>query len=351
MRDVTAVRGMLFEEAVLFLLRRAGYKAVTDVGNDPTLRSHAAGLGIAVVGRGAYHQIDAIADYLIGQPFSHPQRLLVEAKCYTNAKAVDLDTTRSAVGVLKDVSEYWATVDGLPRDQRRYHYQKAIFSAATFTGPAERYAFAHDIYLFPLAQSSCFKPLLDAIFAIRSPSYQRGFWVHDERPLRTLRLAIRRFLEQDPADDQPLFGGDFGNEWVNFGREVRQLGGVIVALVGRAFPLFLVPSSREVLDDLGNWPDVRIRYWSTRGWAITDTRDRVLFSFDLPPLLFHMYSEARVLTRAAAANMKADLFTDLQAIVFRNAEPRLIRFNPDAGWLHRLQTYAAERADVLLRAE
>jgi hypothetical protein len=33
--------------------------------------------GIEVIGRGAKHQIDSIADFTIAQPFSHPQRLLV----------------------------------------------------------------------------------------------------------------------------------------------------------------------------------------------------------------------------------------------------------------------------------
>jgi hypothetical protein len=97
--DVTQVRGMLFEEAVLYLLRQTGYRTVDATSGDPTLQTHPAGL--AVVGRGARHQIDAIADYLVGQPFSHPQRLLVEAKCFTGKKPVGLEVTRNAVGVLR----------------------------------------------------------------------------------------------------------------------------------------------------------------------------------------------------------------------------------------------------------
>lgn len=57
--QLTAVRGMLFEEAVLFLLRHAGYEPVTNVGTDPTLRPHAAGTGISVHGPKAQHQSDA----------------------------------------------------------------------------------------------------------------------------------------------------------------------------------------------------------------------------------------------------------------------------------------------------
>lgn len=56
-----------------------------------------------VKGRGGEHQIDAIADFIVHQPFSYPQRLLVEAKCYSNK--VRLPVIRNAAGVLKDVNE------------------------------------------------------------------------------------------------------------------------------------------------------------------------------------------------------------------------------------------------------
>ena len=62
--------------------------------------------GLNVWGRGGKHQIDAIADLRIGQPFSNPQRLLVEAKAYSNEPKVGLPIVRGAVGVLKDVSEF-----------------------------------------------------------------------------------------------------------------------------------------------------------------------------------------------------------------------------------------------------
>jgi len=63
---------------------------------------------------------------MVPQPFSNPQRLLVEAKSYS--KKIGLETIRNAVGVAKDVSECWFVghPGGLAR--RRYHYQYAIFS-------------------------------------------------------------------------------------------------------------------------------------------------------------------------------------------------------------------------------
>jgi hypothetical protein len=350
--QLSAVRGMLFEEAILFLLRRAGYQTITSVGTDPTLGTHSAGAGISVKGRGAFHQIDAIADYLVGRPFSHPQRLLVEGKCYTNKKPVDLDTARSAVGVLKDVSEFWATANGLPKDYRRYHYQKAIFSATTFTAPAESYAFAHDIYLVPMAKSSCFRGLLSTIFAIQKADVDTGPWNHDEHPLRGLRLAIRAFLVRDRlADDELLFGGEYGHNWTQFGVEIGRLGGIVVALVGRAFPLFLVPATRNVLQELSDQPQVRFRWASTKGWTITDIRDRILFSFDLPSVLFHMYAQSGNLTRVAAAEMKEDMFAALEAVTFDGATPRVVRFLPDPEWFARLRAFAQRNAEPLIARE
>ena len=165
MAKITHIRGMLLEEAILHLLRGTGYSTVESVGTDPTLKLGPAGL--EVIGRGSSHQIDAIADFLIAQPFSNPQRLLVEAKCYSPGNPVDLPIARNAVGVLKDVSEFWVTAGaGTPVPKKRYHYQYALFSASTYTERAERYAFAHDIYLIPLAGSAFFRPVIDSIPAV-----------------------------------------------------------------------------------------------------------------------------------------------------------------------------------------
>jgi hypothetical protein len=62
------IRGMLLEEAILHLLRKGGYRTVQNVGSDMTLAL--SGAGICVKSRGGKHQIDAIADFLIYQPFS-----------------------------------------------------------------------------------------------------------------------------------------------------------------------------------------------------------------------------------------------------------------------------------------
>lgn len=72
------LRGALLEEALLCILRSSGYQAIIGKGRDNTLKEGKSGL--EVMGRGAWHQIDAIADFMLTPPFCNPQRLLIEAK-------------------------------------------------------------------------------------------------------------------------------------------------------------------------------------------------------------------------------------------------------------------------------
>src|SRR5258707_15450260 len=106
MADISGIRGMLLEEAILYLLRVSGYRTleILTPGNDPTIHGDCYS-GLKVLGRGGVHQIDAIADFTITLPFSYPHRLLVEAKCYSDDRPIGIEFVRNAVGVLKDVGE------------------------------------------------------------------------------------------------------------------------------------------------------------------------------------------------------------------------------------------------------
>jgi hypothetical protein len=106
--------------------------------------------------------------------------------------------------------------------------------------------------------------------------------------------------------------------------------------------------NRQVLQELQGETPIRIRWASTNGWTITDPEDEVLFSFDLPPVLFYMYAQSATLTRAAAAVLKEEMFQSLQAVVFDGDEPRVVRFVPDAAWFTRLREYAARNAEPLI---
>jgi hypothetical protein len=151
-------------------------------------------------------------------------------------------------------------------------------------------------------------------------------------------------------DREPGYLDELGHSLRTVVNETAKLGGVVVALVSRAFPLFLVPRDREILSTLGADIEVRIRWASTKGWTITDGRDRILFSFDLPSVLFYMYSRTGILTRQGAAAMKEAVFASLQAVVFEGAAPRVVRFHPEPAWFTNLREYARNNAEPLLRA-
>lgn len=191
MATISGIRGMLLEEVVLYILSLSGYKTVTHPGNDPTLKSDAHG-GLKVVGRGGKHQIDAIADFRATPPFVYPQRLLVEAKCYTKGYPVDIFVIRNGLGVLRDVQEYWVTRQNKPL-MGPYQYHYAIFATPRFTSDAELYALAHGIYTIPL-NSSRFAPIADAIHDLSYSDFKAPAWNQIKLKTTTLRQLFRAYL-------------------------------------------------------------------------------------------------------------------------------------------------------------
>lgn len=330
MPKIGQIRGMLLEEALLHLLRGSGYRTVESVNNDETLKAGAAGL--LVKGRGGNHQIDAIADFLVSQPFSHPQRLLVEAKCYSNK--VRLPVVRNAVGVLKDVNEFWVPESYNVPAKRRYHYQYALFSASGYTKDSERYAFAQDINLIPLANSRFLSPVLDAIRNFSEQDF--GTAPEDNIGLRMslLRQAIRNKLknddysEGDNFSDRPLLRERFDR----FVMACHQINYAIIATLRGGFPVFLVPNPEVSVDSLHSSLDVRI-FWDSAGWYLRDRNGNELFSFDLPPALFLLYAQEGILSRRRALDLKEQAMSEFQAICTRRGEVRIITFHLDEGWL------------------
>ena len=203
MAKLSNIRGMLLEESLLRLLESSGYKTIEAPGVDPTLIDGPAGM--KVKGRGGDHQIDAIADFQIAQPFSHPQRLLVEAKCFDPQKNVGLPIVREAVGILKDVGEYWMVAGGeIPK--QRYHYQFALFSATGYTRDAQRYAFAQDIFLIPLAASRFFQNVIRSIRNIRPARLGADENADIQVEMRDLRALVRRHVRETAPAEIPLEG-------------------------------------------------------------------------------------------------------------------------------------------------
>ena len=337
MATISQIRGLLLEEVVLALLAKSGFRTIENAGADPTLSDGPAGL--QVIGRGGIHQADAVADFRVIMPFGYPARLVVEAKCYSRRTNVGLPVVRNAVGVLKDIAEYF--VPG-PRPEipsrARYHYRYAIFSATDFTREAQRYAFAQDIYLVPLARNTYMQPALSAIREISHPDFGALAWNQIEIDLHEFRMQTRRLLRHQQAlpefSDQSMV--------YKVGRLIERIGAIGGTLLGRAnqhFPIYLTPMDSHALDQARTRRTIRvtIRY-DQRSWYLIDEQGTNLFSFDLPTELFLMYADSGVLTRTAALDLKQEHLGEIQALYADGELVQPITFRLDWDWVERVRS-------------
>jgi hypothetical protein len=163
---LVAIKGAIFEELVLHLLKLVGYSPLK-VGDDDTYGGHS---GLEIEGRGERHQIDAAALLDHSPAFMYPLRLLVEAKCYAEHRRIGIDVVRNAVGVLKDISENYFNVKSpssagstVDIKTQRYNYQSAIFSTSGYSRGATQYAVAHQIFLIQYERVALFKPAVEGL--------------------------------------------------------------------------------------------------------------------------------------------------------------------------------------------
>lgn len=157
-----AIRGALLEEIILHLLEKIGYRVIT-AGEAGTRAGRS---GLEVQGRGEWHQIDALAGFDFTPAFMYPLRLLLEAKCYAPSRPIGIEVVRNAVGVLKDISENYFTINKRSEEEikiQRYNYNTALFSTSGYTKNAERYAIAHQIFLIQYNSVHLFQPIRDGL--------------------------------------------------------------------------------------------------------------------------------------------------------------------------------------------
>lgn len=323
------LRGALLEEAILYLLYASGYEPVLTAGSDPTLTL--SNSGMEVQGRGERHQIDAIADFVLSPPFSNPQRLLVEAKFLT--KRVGIPIVRNAVGVAKDVSEYWIRPPAGPsaRIDKRYHYLYAIFSVSTFTQPAQNYAFAHDIHLLPLKRSTYFASVIAAIEAVTVEG------ILEVPSLWSVRQFVRsRLFPQQPQPEAVEIEDELREQLIEFLEQTHQLRYGFIAMFGNRMPVFLVARSGLDFNDLEDREYVRIR-WIEGSWYVERTDGQRLFSFDLPEELSQIYASRGELDRRAVANIKNDWMRQFYAFHRSQEGLQVKRFELDDEWFSALR--------------
>lgn len=337
MATISQIRGMLLEEAVLQLLRTAGYTVVEKAESDPTL--HDGHSGLEVLGRGGRHQIDSVADFRISAPFSHPQRLFVEAKCFSPRYPVGLPIIRNAVGVLKDVSEWWVP----PSDPSgiattgRYHYQYALFSASGYTLDAERYAFAQDIYLIPYERSRFIAPVIQAIRQLTHEDFGAEAWNAIDLDIGSLRRAIRNVFQGGRLINFVQVPDAVATAVNRFVEAISMIRGTLLAMVGRRFPVHLIPAPYLDVRELREHYRVRI-WWDNQSWYLRDASNgRELFSFDLPPELFNLYAEHGNLTESRALDLKSEMLGRFQALLTVEQVTRLITFELDRDWIIRVR--------------
>lgn len=166
MANIPQIRGVLLEEAILYLLEKVGYEIIDVDPTVPDSSLRAGRAGLEVRGRGSWHQIDALASFISSPAFMYPLRLMVEAKCYKKDRPVGIDVARNAVGVLKDISENYFSMTrrgGSEIQIPRFNYHSAIFSTSGFTSGAAEYALAHQVFLIQYENVPVIQPLIDAI--------------------------------------------------------------------------------------------------------------------------------------------------------------------------------------------
>ena len=339
MATINQIRGMLLEEVLLHLLRSSGYRTIENVNNDPTLVDGSA--GIKVKGRGCDHQIDAIADFIVHQPFSNPQRLLVEAKCYATGRSVGIQIARNALGVIQDVSEYWVPGSRQLPARKRYHYQYALFSTTPYSKEAEKYAFAHDIYLIPLANSAFLRPVISSITSISASDF--GAEPDNSIPIemKQLRVSVRNRLKNRSTsnhDSQEEYSE--ANEKLNqLVRASYRLNYALIAVLGGGFPVFLVPNEGVDIDSLS--PPVRVEiYWDSSQWYLVKAgTGQQIFSFDLPPGLFKLYEERGRLSPNQALNLKDQAMSHFHSVWAHEGRIKIISFQLDQNWLEDVREH------------
>jgi hypothetical protein len=325
---------MLLEEILLHLLNGTGYRTVDTVGTDRTLRRGHSGLEVR--GRGGKHQIDAIADFQVPHPFSHRQRLLVEAKCFSPGYQVGIEIVRNAIGVLKDVSEYWVTRGRSSIPKTRYHYQYALFSATTYSSDAQRYAFAHDIYLIPVGKSNYLISTIDAIRALTRNDF--GHLRRDDISidLKTMRRVVRRALRSERIPELLDYQEPVRNKLIKVLENALRIHYALLAVLGGSFPVFLVPRLDGMLNTLPSEVPVRIR-WDNESWYLDNINDQRLFSFDLPQELFELYAETGELTPPRALDLSQEYLGSFHAFQTLGSEVRVIRFVLDMPWIEAIR--------------
>jgi hypothetical protein len=160
--------------------------------------------------------------------------------------------------------------------------------------------------------------------------------------LGDVRWALRHRLQFDSAT---VATADAAFPWLNsIVAATTLVGKSLIAILGRAFPVFLTPRPNLNLDQVSPVTKVEIHFndaQESKGWVISSLDGERLFTFDLPKQLFKLYADQGALSRRQALNLKEEYFGEFSAIYASEHAIKILTFRLSHDWVHRLRTDAA----------
>lgn len=233
---INNVRGALLEEIVLNLLQSVGYRVI----RTPESGMRDGRAGLEVRGRGAWHQIDGLAAFDHTPAFMYPLRLLVEAKCYQKKYPIKINVPRNALGVLRDITENYFTIDaGKPTELQvqRFNYHSAIFSTSGYTSGAQRFAIAHQIFLIQYDHVPLMQPIADALLDMTEEHLKV---VPDKQTILHIRREFQQLLKEGQAESDIFSSG--GTTLINerIRPAVEAIAGSYYGMLQGQYPMHLL---------------------------------------------------------------------------------------------------------------
>ena len=351
MAQVSGIKGMLLEEIIIFLLEHSGYTCVklkqepSGEWYDDSLMITQGHSGMELKGRGANHQIDAIADFDFVAPFSYPIRLLVEAKCFKNDTKVNIEVIRNAFGVLADVNEGWTLDEFMNQRKKRYHYQYAVASTSGFSKEAIKYAYVHDIFLFDLSSSVAFQFIKVSLDNLGASDFSAERLVEIDFQ-KQLRESFRNCLRSTSEDYQNLIQV-LGNNEVSSFWKIKEIADSCrriqscsyLGIIGKTYPVLLFVNNEDRENAIINDGEKVQIYWENNTWYIKKEEDIRLYTFALPKQLLSLYADNGVISQTNALNLKENEMGNIQ-IFKKNYDNNTIKcefLKLDRNWLQQMK--------------
>lgn len=341
MSNISQVRGALLEEAILYLLEKVGYETITNSNTSNSQELRGGHSGLEVRGRGSWHQIDALAFFPASPAFMYPLRLMVEAKCYRENRPVGIEIVRNSIGVLKDISENYFTVQqrtGRHLQIPSFNYHSAIFSTSGYTVGAIEYALAHQVFLIQYNNVSVIHPLINAIMQF-GPECLTNLGKQSIKEVREkYRNAIRNSYYHT---DMRRYLTDEGIELIDNAlvETLQQIQGSYFGMLQGRWPLHLL--TQQELPPNAFETDVvqcRVIGYQTGNWRFTplyfqpDEPGWFELEFDLPEQIASLVAREWD-SREAVANIKREHFSFIQLSGIIGGIRRSVKLELNNEWI------------------